>query len=153
MLCLTFPENGFSFVTQKLAKNWKMPFSDAQNIRFWLQGSFKTIFLKTFYDQFWVWMILKALSRYPRKWFQLPLSIICKKLKNGLFKPSEHLFFQNHFLKCLPWPTLDLKTLCFAFTVSGFNFIVQKCGKNWKLSFLKVQNICFWLQGSFKTIF
>ena len=41
--CLAFPENGFNFVTQKFAKNWKMPFSNAQNIRFWAQGSFKTI--------------------------------------------------------------------------------------------------------------
>ena len=29
---------------QKFAKSWKMPFSNAQNIRFWAQGSFKTIF-------------------------------------------------------------------------------------------------------------
>ena len=44
MLCLTFPENGFNFVTQKFVKNWKMPFSNAHNIRFWAQGFSKTIF-------------------------------------------------------------------------------------------------------------
>ena len=44
MLYLTFPENDFNFVTQKFAKNWKMPFSNTQNIGFWAQGSFRTIF-------------------------------------------------------------------------------------------------------------
>ena len=43
-LCLSFPENGFNFVNQKSAKNWKMLFSNTQNIRFWAQGSFETIF-------------------------------------------------------------------------------------------------------------
>ena len=50
-LCLTFLENGFNFVTQKLAKNWKMLFLIAQNIRFWAKGSFKTIFCEASYDQ------------------------------------------------------------------------------------------------------
>ena len=44
MFCLTFSENGFNLVTQKFVKNRKMLFSNAQNIRFWVQGSFKTIF-------------------------------------------------------------------------------------------------------------
>ena len=34
MFCLTFPENGFNFVTQKFAKNWKMPFSNALLLHF-----------------------------------------------------------------------------------------------------------------------
>ena len=34
MLCLTFPENGFNFATQKFAKNLKMPFPKAHNICF-----------------------------------------------------------------------------------------------------------------------
>ena len=43
-LGLAFPENDFNFVTQKFELNWKMPFSNTQNIRFWAQGSLKTIF-------------------------------------------------------------------------------------------------------------
>ena len=43
-LSLAFPENVFNFVTQKLAKNWKILFSNTQNIRFWAQSSLKTIF-------------------------------------------------------------------------------------------------------------
>ena len=43
-LHLPFQENGFNFVTQKIAKNWKMSFLNVQNIRFWPQGSVKTIF-------------------------------------------------------------------------------------------------------------
>ena len=53
-LCVTFPSNGFNFVTQKIAKSWKMLFSNAHNIRFWAQGSFKTIFLDACYDQIWI---------------------------------------------------------------------------------------------------
>ena len=43
-LSLTFPENGFKFVTQKFAKIWKIPLSNTQNIRFWAHGSSKAIF-------------------------------------------------------------------------------------------------------------
>ena len=50
----------------------------------------------------------KALPRFPRKWFQLCHSKICKERKNVLFEGSEHSGFtgwlRNHFLKCLPWP-------------------------------------------------
>ena len=43
-LFLAFQENGFNFVTQIYAKNWKKSFSDVQNIHVYSQGSFKTIF-------------------------------------------------------------------------------------------------------------
>ena len=42
-LCLTFPENGFNFVTQIFAKIWKILFLNTLNILFWAQGCFKTI--------------------------------------------------------------------------------------------------------------
>ena len=51
MLWLTFSQNGFNFVTQKFQENWKTPFWNTDNIRFWAQGSFKTIFQEGFYDQ------------------------------------------------------------------------------------------------------
>ena len=41
---LTFGENVFNFVTQKIAKNWKIPFWNNQNVCFWAQASSKTIF-------------------------------------------------------------------------------------------------------------
>ena len=41
---LTFPENSVDFLTQIFARNWKMPFSNAQNIRFWSEDSSETIF-------------------------------------------------------------------------------------------------------------
>ena len=44
MLSLAFLENGFNFGTQKFAKDWKMLFSNVQNIRFWPQGTFETVF-------------------------------------------------------------------------------------------------------------
>ena len=85
---------------------------------------------------------MNSLLHFPRNWFQLHHSKICKKLKNALFKSSEHSGFTGllwkHFLKCLPWTMInfgfkDFWTLDFAFTVSGFNFMAQKCTKNWKL--------------------
>ena len=42
--CHAFPENGFNLLTQNFAKNLNMPFSNAQNICFWVQSSLKTIF-------------------------------------------------------------------------------------------------------------
>ena len=44
MLCLAFPKNIFNLFTKKCAKKVKNPFSNAQNICFWLQGNFKTNF-------------------------------------------------------------------------------------------------------------
>ena len=43
-LFLAVPENTFKFVNRKLAKLWKMLFTNIRNIRFWLQGSLTTIF-------------------------------------------------------------------------------------------------------------
>ena len=55
-----------------------------------------------------------ALPHFLKKWFQLRHSKISKKLKNALFKHSEHLFLssrylQNIFLRSSLWPTFDLK--------------------------------------------
>ena len=54
-LCNAFLENSFNFATQNFAKNvWKMPLSNAQNIRFRAQGSLKTISKNVSYDQLWI---------------------------------------------------------------------------------------------------
>ena len=50
-LRLTFPENSFNFVTQNVAKNWKIVFSNAKKLRFWAQGSYKIIFWEVCDDQ------------------------------------------------------------------------------------------------------
>ena len=42
MLSLAFPENDFNFVTQKVAKNWKMLFWKVQNIVFQLKVASKS---------------------------------------------------------------------------------------------------------------
>ena len=39
-----FPRKRFQLRHSKIWKNRKISFSNAQNIRFWAQGSFKTIF-------------------------------------------------------------------------------------------------------------
>ena len=78
MLCLTFPENSFHFVAQKLKKKtWKMAFSKVQNIPFWPQGSFKTIEFK----KFWLFAPLSPLA-------SLGCWNICKNVKNAILKCS-----------------------------------------------------------------
>ena len=46
-----FLRKWFHFVTQKFAKDWKLTFWSAQNIRFWAQGSFKILFYEVLSDQ------------------------------------------------------------------------------------------------------
>ena len=45
---LSFPKKSFNFVIQNLQKKWKMPFSNARNIRVWTQSSFQPVFSKCF---------------------------------------------------------------------------------------------------------
>ena len=55
------------------------------------------------------------MPHFPRKWFQLRYSKICKKLKNAFFKRSEDSLLssrllQNHFLRRFLWPNFDLNS-------------------------------------------
>ena len=82
-----------------------------------------------------------------------------KKLKNVLFKRSEHSFLilkllQNHFLRMFLCPNLNRFehfTSLSRKTVSTSSF--QKFAKSWKMPFSNAQNIRYWAQGSFKMIF
>ena len=58
---------------------------------------------------------MNALPHFSRKWFQCRHSKIYTKLKNDLFKCSEHSFLtsrwlQNHFLRSFLWPNFDLNS-------------------------------------------
>ena len=101
MFCITFPENGFNFVAQKLQKNWKFPFSNVQNIHFLSQGHFKTVSQKSCHDQLWIYMVRKALSCFFRKWFQLSHSKFAKIWKIP-FPNAQNIFF---------WVQGSLKTM------------------------------------------
>ena len=87
MLCFTFTQNSFNFVAQKLAKHWKMSFTNTQNIQV-LPGCFKTIFWNAYHDQLWIQRLLNALPCIHSKRFQFHGSKMCKKLKFSLFKGS-----------------------------------------------------------------
>ena len=108
---LAFPENGSNFVTQKLAKNWKMPFSNVHNVRSFqtptifvleLKEASKSFSKKVPMIKFWLKQFFYVLPHFSRKWFQ----------------PRQ-----------------------------------LKIAKNWKFPFPNAQNIRFWSQGRFKTIF
>ena len=94
-VCLTLAENGFNFVTQKLAKNWRILFSNAHKIHFWAQDNFKIIFLEASYEKIFIIKVLNPLPHLSKKWFYLCHSKICKKEKNDSFKPSEHSFLNS----------------------------------------------------------
>ena len=47
MFYLTFPENGFNFITKKLQKHWKFPFPNAQTNSFLTWGLLKNHLLKS----------------------------------------------------------------------------------------------------------
>ena len=52
---------------------------------------------------------------FPRKWFQLCQSKMCKKVKSIYFKPTQYLFLssrklQNPFPASFRWPNFDLIT-------------------------------------------
>ena len=58
---------------------------------------------------------MNSFPYFPRKRFQLRHSKICKKLKNALFRRSEHSFFSsrqlhNHFLRSFLWPNFVLNS-------------------------------------------
>ena len=59
---LSFPKKSFNFVIQNLQKKWKMPFSNAGNIRVWTQSSFQTVFSKCF-----PWQTFALISFHDRQ--------------------------------------------------------------------------------------
>ena len=159
MSFLTFPGNGFNFVTQKFAKIWKMPFSKAQNVRA-LPGCFETIFWNAYHDQLWIQRLLNAFPCFHSKRFQLRDSKMCEKLKIAFLsirfssisafhlkvvsKPFSKIFSMSNF------GFTQFCMLCLAFPKSIFNLFTEKCAKKFKNSFSNSQKIRFWLQGSFK---
>ena len=137
MFCFTFPENGFDFVTQKFTKNWKMLFSNPQNIRV-LPGSFETIFWNAYYDQLWIQRLLNALPYFHKKRFWLFEVKMLKKLKFLIFqrfsstsdfdlkvvsKPFSKMFSMSDF------GFTQFCMLCLAFPKNIFNLFTEKCAK------------------------
>ena len=60
-----FPKNDFKLVTEKLARNWKMLFSNAQNILFWAKGTLKTIFWEAYYEDILSYSFDKKAEKFP----------------------------------------------------------------------------------------
>ena len=145
MSFLTFPGNGFNFVTLKFAKILKMSFSKAQNIRV-LPGCFETIFWNAYHDQLWIQMLLNALPCFHSKQFQLLIKNV-QKTGNFLFqrfnstsafdlkvvsKPFSKTFsmFDFGFTK--------FYMLCLTFPKNVFNLFTEKCVKKFKNPFSNV---------------
>ena len=61
---------------------------------------------------------------------------------------------ENHSLRRFFCPYFGLNSFeyfCLTFTENGFNFVIQKFAKIWKVLFSNTQNIRFWAQGFSKT--
>ena len=111
-LCLTFPENGFNFVSQKFAKNWKETFQTLTTFVLEIQ-----VAAKPFYEKIpmtnirfkWFWTLCLI---FPENAFNFVTEKFAKKLKNDLFKRSDHSFFSSRYLK---------KHLLRSFSLPNFN--------------------------------
>ena len=88
---------------------------------------------------------------FPRKWFQLHHSKICKQLNNALLKRSEQSVFSwtylyNLFLRSFLRLNFDLNnferfaSLSRKMVPTSSPKIVKK---NWKMTFPNAHNICF----------
>ena len=96
-LCPNFDLNRFEHVAslsqkmvsirKKLAKNWKMLFSNVQNFRV-LPGCFETTSWNAYHDHLWIKRLLNALPSFHSKRFQLLGLRMCEKLKISFFKGS-----------------------------------------------------------------
>ena len=154
MSFLTFPGNGFNFVTQKFAKILKMFFSKAQNIRV-LPGLFEIIFWNAYHDQLWIERLLNVLPCFHSKRFQLHGSKMCKKLFSStsafdlkvVSKPFFKIFSMSDF------GFTQFCILCLAFLKNLLHLFTEKCAEKIKNPFWNAESICFWLQGNFKTSF
>ena len=86
----------------------------------WSNKNWKTFFQKAPNKADFIQKVSNKLSCFPWKRFQLRHPKTCKKLKNALFKRSEHSFLssrwlQDRFLRSFLWPNFDLnKIWCFA---------------------------------------
>ena len=142
MSFLTFPGNGFNFVSHKFAKILKMSFSKAQNIRV-LPGCFETIFFNAYRDQLWIQILLNALPCFHSKQFQLWIKNV-QKTENFLFQRfnSTSTFdlkvvskpFSKKF-SMFDFGFTKFYMLCLAFPKNVFNLFTEKCVKKLKNPF------------------
>ena len=84
----------------------------------------------------------KILPHFLRKWFHLPHSKTCKRLKNALLKRSQHLFFssrllQIHFLRRFLYLNFDLNSF------EWFASHSQKTASTMTLKCLEKTEKCF----------
>ena len=93
---------------------------------------------------------MNVLPHFARKWFQLCHTKTWKRLKNALFKCSEHSFLssrllQNHFLRRFLGWNLHLNSFAlFHFTRKQFRFCCWKiCKKTEKWHFRRFTRLAF----------
>ena len=100
-------------------------------------------------------MILKALSRFVRKWLQRRHPTICKKPENFSFQMLKTFVFDfnvtsKSFSKMLPATRFWFKqfwAFCLMFREDGCN---SKIFKSWKMLFSNAPNIRFHLKVAWK---
>ena len=104
MLCLTFPENSFNFVTQKFAKRSKSPFPNAHNIPFLTSRQLQNYYVKCF---LWLTLNLNSFDCFAslsQKTVSISSLKNLQKIEKCHFKMLGSFLtirqLQNHFRKC-----------------------------------------------------
>ena len=148
MLCLTFPENGFNFVTQKFAKKLKNTFFRRLEHSFFSSSLHQNHFLGSF---LWQNFDLNRFEHFASPFQKMVRTSSLKNLQKCEKWPFQTLrtfIFEvkvasKKFSKKFPMARFWFKqlwTLCLAFPENGFTFITQKFAKNWKMPFSSAQN-------------
>ena len=145
---LYFPRKQFQLRHSKICKNLKNALD--KRTKHWLlsfrrlQNHFLRSFLWPNFDlncfERFAWLFQKMVSTLPLKNLQKTEECPFQMLRTFVF---ELKVASKPFSEMLNLTNFGFKTLCLAFTVSGFNFLVQKFAKNWILLFSKAQNLCF----------
>ena len=145
-------KNGFNFVTQIFAKNWKMLFLNTQNIRFLSSTELHKHFQRS---PLWLNFDLNSLGRFA----SLSLKVVSTSSLKYLQKTGKCSFQTPTIfvfgIKVAPKPLSKkvlmpkfwfkkILTLCLTFPENGFNLITQKFEEKWKMLFSNAQNIRFW---------
>ena len=94
MPCPPFALSCFNFINLKCAKNWKLPFSKGSEHLFNLTVVSKP-FSKMLSIPVQIYTVSYALPCFSPIQFQLGHWKTCKKIKNSIFKCSEHSFLTS----------------------------------------------------------
>ena len=98
-------------------------------------------------------IVLNTLPHFPRQWFQLRQSKICRKLNHVIFKRLQYLFLSARKLQKKSKKSPMIKfwfkqflMFCLTFPENGFKLVTQKLLKTEKYHFQTLRTFVFELR-------